>query len=258
MAFKKTANKIRKNILQLTYQAKSAHVGSSLSIVDILTVIYLKFINFKKRNFNTFVLSKGHACLALYCILYEKKKISKKILFSYGKNNSLLMSHISHQVPGVVFSTGSLGHGLPVATGIALAAKIKKNKKKIFVLISDGELNEGSNWEALLFAAHHKLNNLIVIIDYNKIQSLDWVKNTLKIEPLKKKLESFGLNVLEVDGHDHFAIYDKLRKTSVTKPSVVMAHTIKGKGVSFMENKVLWHYRPPNKRELELSLSELK
>jgi len=256
--FKKIAKKIRKNIIQICHNSKASHLGSSLSAIDILIVIYLRFINFRNKNRNIFILSKGHACLALYCLLYEIKKISKKILFSFGKNHSILMAHASHKVPGVDFSTGSLGHGLPVATGIALACKIKKIKKKVFVLISDGELNEGSTWEALLFSAHHKLNNLIVIIDYNKIQSFDWVKKVLNIEPLKQKLKSFGCKVLIVDGHDHYQIFKKLNQASLIKPTIIIANTIKGKGVSFMENKVLWHYRPPNKNELQLALGELK
>ena len=256
--FKKIAKKIRENILKLTYSANSSHVGSSLSIVDILVVVYLKFINFEKKNFNIFILSKGHACLALYCILYEKNKISKKTLESFGKNNSLLMSHASHKVPGVHFSTGSLGHGLPVAAGVALANKIKKTNKRVIVLLSDGELNEGSNWESLLFASHNNLNNLTIIIDYNKIQSLDFVKNTLKIEPLKKKLISFGCSVNEVDGHNYLKIFNSLKKIPKAKPLVIIAHTIKGKGVKFMENKVLWHYKSPNLKELNKALIGLR
>ena len=150
------SNKVRENILKTTFTAKSAHIASALSIVDIITVIYLKFIN--KKNKNIFILSKGHACLAHYCLLHELKYISKKVLNTYGKDGTILMSHSSHKVPGVNLSTGSLGHGLPVAVGIALSNKIKKIKdKKVFVLLSDGELNEGSNWESLMFASHHKL-----------------------------------------------------------------------------------------------------
>jgi transketolase len=255
---KKISQHIRQNIVKLSHFSNTSHIGSSLSAIDILVVIYFKFIKFNQKNRNIFILSKGHACLGLYCLLYEIKKISKKTLLSFGKNNTILMSHASHKVPGVDFSTGSLGHGLPVGTGIALASKIKKIKKKVFVLISDGELNEGSTWEALLFSVHHKLNNLIVIIDYNKIQSLDWVKNVLKIEPLKQKLKSFGLNVLILDGHNHAQIFQKLNKIDSSKPTVIIANTIKGKGISFMQNKILWHYRAPNKYELKLALRELK
>ena len=239
---KKISKNVRKKILIHSFKAKSAHIASSLSIVDIITVIY--FNQLKKNKNNLFLLSKGHACLAHYCLLNELKIISDKILNTYGKNNSLLMSHSSHKVPGVIFSTGSLGHGLPVSVGIALSNKIKK-KNKIFVLLSDGELNEGSNWESFLFASHHKLDNLIIIIDYNKIQSLDFVKNTLKLEPLRAKLSSFGLKVKIIDGHNHSKISRSL-KTKTNKPLVIIANTVKGKGIRFMENKVLWHYKSPN------------
>jgi len=248
------SKKIRKKILNMSYKAQSAHIGSSLSIVDIITVLYLKIIN---RNIkNIFILSKGHACLAHYCLLNQLKVISDKMLNTYGKNNSILMCHSSHKVKGVNLSTGSLGHGLPVATGIALSNVILKRKEKVFVLLSDGELNEGSNWESILFAAHHKLKNLVIIIDYNKVQSLDSVKNTIKLEPIKQKFLSFGCDAVLINGHDHKEIFKAIKKKT-TKPLVVIASTIKGKGVSFMENKVLWHYRPLNKIELEKGLKEL-
>lgn len=248
------SKKIRRKILNVSNKAQSAHIGSSLSIIDIITVLYLKII---KRNLkNIFILSKGHACLAHYCLLNQLKVISDKMLNTYGKNNSILMCHSSHKVKGVNLSTGSLGHGLPVATGIALSNVILKRKEKVFVLLSDGELNEGSNWESILFAAHHKLKNLVIIIDYNKVQSLDSVKNTIKLEPIKQKFLSFGCDAVLINGHDHKEIFKAIKKKT-TKPLVVIASTIKGKGVSFMENKVLWHYRPLNKIELEKGLNEL-
>ena len=248
------SKKIRRKILNVSNKAQTAHIGSSLSIVDIITVLYLKII---KRNLkNIFILSKGHACLAHYCLLNQLKVISDKMLNTYGKNNSILMCHSSHKVKGVNLSTGSLGHGLPVATGIALSNVILKRKEKVFVLLSDGELNEGSNWESILFAAHHKLKNLVIIIDYNKIQSLDSVKNTIKLEPIKQKFLSFGCDAVLINGHNHKEILKAIKKKT-TKPLVIIANTIKGKGVSFMENKVLWHYRSPNKIELEKGLKEL-
>ena len=197
------AKQIRIRILQISNRAKSSHVGSCLSIVDILVVLYKNFINKK----NIFVLSKGHACLAYYCVLQKFGHFSNKTLNTYGKNNTVLLSHVSHKVPGVEFSTGSLGHGLPYATGMALAEKINITNNKIFVLISDGELNEGTTWESLLFASFHKLDNLIIIIDYNKIQSLDFTKNILKLEPLRKKFQSFGCNVKNINGHNFIQIY---------------------------------------------------
>jgi transketolase len=254
MQLKHIAKKIRIRILKLSNSAKSSHIGSSLSIVEILVVLYKFFI--QKRNI--FVLSKGHACLAYYCVLQKFGYFSDKILKSYGKNNTILLSHVSHKVPGVDFSTGSLGHGLPYATGRALAEKINKTSNKIFVLISDGELNEGTTWESLLFAAHHKLDNLIIIVDYNKIQSLDFAKNVLKLEPLNKKFKSFGCNVKNINGHNFNQIYRSFLVKKNKKPTIIIANTIKGKGVSFMENSILWHYKFPNEKELDIALKELK
>ena len=251
---KEIAKEIRKKILKLSNTAKSSHVGSSLSIVDILLILYKFFI---KKN-NTFVLSKGHACLAYYCILQKFGYISNKILNSYGNNNTILLAHVSHKVPGVEFSTGSLGHGLPYATGRALADKINKKNNKIYVLISDGELNEGTTWESLLFASFHKLDNLIVIIDYNKIQSLDFTKNVLKLEPLKEKFKSFNCNIKNINGHDFNQIYKSLLVSKNGKPTVIIANTIKGKGVKYMEGKILWHYKSPSTQELDIAINELK
>lgn len=251
---KKISKEIRKKILELSYAAKSSHVGSSLSIVDILLILYKFYI--KKKH--VFILSKGHACLAYYCILQKFGYISNKILNSYGNNNTILLAHVSHKVPGVVFSTGSLGHGLPYATGRALAEKINKTNNNIYVLISDGELNEGTTWESLLFASFHNLDNLFVIIDYNKVQSLDYTKNVLKLEPLKKKFESFNCNVKNINGHNFNEIYKSLLISNKKKPTIVIANTIKGKGVKYMENKISWHYKFPNKQELDMAISELK
>ena len=256
-----TGQKLRTNILKLSNLARSSHIGSCLSIVEILTVLFnniLKNYSVKKNSLgDRFFLSKGHGCLALYCILHEKKFISKKILFSYGQNNSLLMSHVSHDVPSVIFSTGSLGHGLPVAVGSALSAKIKKSNRKTYVLLSDGELNEGTTWEALMFASHHKLNNLCLIVDYNKMQSLTTVSNTLKLEPLKKKIESFGCKAISVNGHNYFQLKKAFKFNERKKPKVIIANTVKGKGISFMENNIAWHYKFPNKRELMQALKEI-
>ena len=245
---------IRVNILKKTYQANSSHIGSCYSIVEILYALY--FLKLKKKD--TFILSKGHAALALYCTLFEKKILSKASLDSYGKNNTTLMAHASHKVKGVEFSTGSLGHGLPYATGKALGEKINKSKNKIYVLISDGELNEGTTWESLLFASFHRLDNLFIIIDYNKIQSLDFVKKVLKIEPLRQKLTSFNCNVFNIDGHNINQIVKSLKPKNNNKPNIIIANTIKGKGVKFMENTVLWHYKSPNEKELSDAMKDLK
>ena len=256
----KIIKSIKTHILQLSYKAKSSHIGGCLSIVEILVVLFngiLKKTSVKRKFKDTFILSKGHACLALYCILFEKGILSKKTLLSYGENNTLLMSHASHYVPGIKFSTGSLGHGLPVAIGSALSAKKDKNNRKVFVLISDGELNEGTTWEALMFAAHHKLNNLCVIIDYNKLQSLTFVSETIKIEPLIKKISSFGCDVKNINGHNILQLKKALKLKNKNKPRVIIANTIKGKGVSFMENNIAWHYKSPNARELKKALKEV-
>lgn len=252
MNTKELAKKIRLLTLQIIFKAKASHMGSAFSIVDILSVLFSSFI--KK---NIFILSKGHACSALYVTLYLKKYFTKKKLFSFGKNKSLLMTHASHKVSGVEFSTGSLGHGLSFAVGKALAYKIKKKLKKVYVLLSDGELNEGSVWEALLFASHHKLDNLIIIIDYNKIQGLGFLKDILNMEPLEKKFESFGCNVKRIDGHNHNHLKLALTRINKKKPLIILADTIKGKGIKELENSVASHYKSPSIKEFNLYKKEI-
>ena len=249
----KSIKNIRTNILKKTFQAQSSHIGSCFSIVELLAVLYFK----RLRKNDTFILSKGHAALALYCTLFEKKMLSKLELNSYGKNNSNLMHHVSHNVKNIEFSSGSLGHGLPYAVGKALGEKIDKTNNRVYVIISDGELNEGTTWESLLFASFHNLNNLFIIIDYNKIQSLDFVKNVMKLEPLKEKMKSFNCNVEKINGHNIRSIQKSLINRS-NKPKVIIADTIKGKGVDFMENKILWHYKAPTKEQLYTALKKLK
>jgi transketolase len=198
-----------------------------------------------------FILSKGHCCSAVYAALALSGFFPVSQLDSYGEDGSTLMAHISHKVPGVEFSTGSLGHGLPFGCGKAIAAKRLNQQWRTFVLLSDGELDEGSNWEAILFAPQHLLSNLTVIIDYNKIQSLGRVKDILDLEPLRPKFESFRWAVKEVDGHSH----DELRSAlsgvpwEPNRPSCLKAHTTKGKGVDFMESQLAWHYKSPNSSE---------
>ncbi len=245
---------IRVNILKLSYKAKSSHIGSSLSIVEILYILYFKVL---KKN-DRFILSKGHAALGLYCALFEKKILTRKELFSFGDNGTKLMAHASHKVKGVEFSTGSLGHGLPVAVGKALYFKSKKLKNKVYVLISDGELNEGSTWESLLFACHHRLNNLIIILDNNKIQSMGHVKNIMRLEPIKKKLLAFGASVFRCNGHNINNIGKIFNIKDRNKPKFIIADTIKGKGVSFMENNNLWHYKNPDENQLDKALKEIE
>jgi len=260
---KKFATSIRKNSLRMVHRAKASHIGSALSIADILAVLYSKVININPKDptyylRDRFILSKGHACVAVYSTLAQVGLIDMRDLESYGENFSWLMNHISHKVPGVEFSTGSLGHGLPFAVGKSLAAKVQSQPWRVFVILSDGEMDEGSNWEALMFASHHKLTNLTIIIDYNKLQSLSSVENTLALEPLAEKLKAFGCSVVDIDGHDHNQIFTALVTRNSTKPVVIIANTIKGKGVSFMENAVVWHYKNPDDIQLENALLELE
>jgi len=182
--------------------------------------------------------------------------ISEGEIFTYAKDFSNLMSHISHKVNGVEFSTGALGHGLPFALGKAIAAKVNGERWRTFVIVGDGEMQEGSNWESLMFAAHHNAANLTLIIDANNLQSLTSVDKTLAIEPLQKKIEAFGWECSDIDGHDHNQIAKSLAKKTL-KPHCIIARTIKGKGVSYMENQVAWHYKCPNSEELEIALKEI-
>ena len=244
----------------MVHKAKASHIGSALSIVDILAVLYGEVMNYdplkpNKDNRDRFILSKGHACVAVYAALAEVGFFNKQELQTYGNDFSNLMNHISHKIDGVEFSTGALGHGLPFGVGKALASKLKKDSWKTFVVLSDGEMDEGSNWEALMFASHHKLDNLTCIIDYNKLQSLDSINNTLALEPLEQKLQSFGCHTIDIDGHNHNELESALLDESCGKPKVIIANTIKGKGVSFMENSVAWHYKSPSDSQLAEALS---
>ena len=246
-------------------RARASHIGSALSIADIVAVLYGRILNVHPArpdhpDRDRFILSKGHACVAVYAALAETGFIDPALLDTYGADGSLLMAHISHKVPGAEFSTGALGHGLPFGTGKALAARRRGQHWRTIVLTSDGEWDEGSNWEAALFAAHHGLDNLLCILDYNKLQSLRTVDETLRLEPLHSKFAAFGWAVREVDGHDHDALADALRSGpwEAGKPSMLIAHTVKGKGVPFMENKVEWHYRNPTPELLAEALVALE
>jgi len=257
------AKKIRELSLRLVHKAKASHIGSALSIADLLGVMISEpgLCNLpgpQEPRRDRLLLSKGHACVALYSALCIKGFFDETELMTYGDDFSPFMNHASHYVPGVEISTGALGHALPIACGKALAARAKKENWHTFVILSDGEMQEGSNWEALMFASHHGLSNLTIIIDSNNLQSLTTVEETLSISPLDDKLTSFGWKVFQVDGHCHEAI---LRSISDAKessmPSAVIMHTIKGKGVSFMEGSVEWHYKSPSNSQLNKAISEL-
>ena len=233
-------------------------------MADILAVLYgnvLRFLPQEPRwsDRDRLILSKGHCCAGVYSALAEVGFISVEELSTYGQNGSRLMTHISHKVPGVEFSTGSLGHGLPFGCGKALAAKRQGKAWRSFVIISDGELNEGSNWEAILFAPQHRLDNLVVVVDYNKIQSLGSVSEVIDLEPLADKFRAFRWAVREVDGHDHAQMEAALSTVAweAGKPSCLIAHTIKGKGVSFMEHQLNWHYKTPSKEQLETAIQQI-
>jgi transketolase len=258
------ARQIRISALQMVHKGRASHIGSALSISDIVAVLYGRVLQLRPEEpawpeRDRFILSKGHACVAVYAALAERQFFPRSDLFNYGQDHSPLMNHISHKVPGVEFSTGSLGHGLPFGVGKALAAKRRGAHWRTFVLLSDGELGEGSNWEAMMFAAHHRLDNLVAIVDYNKLQSLTTVDETLRIEPLADKFQAFGWTAREVDGHDHAALAAALDVGARPRgcPLMLIAHTTKGKGVSYMENKVEWHYKTPNDEQLAQALTAL-
>ena len=257
------ALKIRKNAVNMTSAGGSSHIGSILSIADILAVLYGSVMNYKAgepkwKGRDRFILSKGHAGAGVYAALAESGFMPVEKLRTHYQDGSDLSGHVSHKgIPGVEFSTGSLGHGLPVATGMALAAKINRDKHNIYVLMSDGECDEGSNWEAALFAPHHKLDNLVVIIDRNKLQSIHSTEDTLSLEPFVDKWQAFGWNVVDVDGHDHQKLLDACGSMVTGKPLCIIANTTKGKGVSFMEDNILWHYRSPQGEEHNAAMQEL-
>lgn len=259
------ALRIRRHCVRMTHLGKSSHVGSALSSVDILAALYGKVLRVRPGepqwpDRDRFILSKGHAAVGLYATLAESGFFPTNWLDTHYQDGSRLSGHVIHHgVPGIDASTGSLGHGLSIAAGLALAAKRDKMSWRTFALLSDGECDEGSTWEAALFAPHHRLDNLVAIIDYNKIQSLAPVKETLDLEPFAEKWRAFGWETREVLGHDLSALvaaFDTL-PLGHGRPCCLIAHTVKGKGVSFMENSVLWHYRPPNPEELKNALEEL-
>lgn len=258
------ARQIRRHVIQMTSLSGASHVGSCLSMADLLAVLYGQILSYDPDRpdwdaRDRFILSKGHGAAALYAVLAESGFLPIDELKTHCQDGSRLMGHASHKVPGVEFSTGSLGHGLPFGVGLALSAKLDDKSHRTFVVLSDGECDEGSNWEAAMFAAHHGLDNLVAVIDYNKIQSLASVSETLELEPFADKWQAFGWAVAEVDGHDHRAIAEVFASlpSKAGKPSVLIAHTTKGKGVSFMENSVLWHYRSPKGEEFDAAMAEL-
>lgn len=260
------AKKIRRIILDLSYKNKVGHIGSSFSIVEILTALYFNILkvdpkNSTNYNRDRFILSKGHACTTLYATLHLKGFFDELVLNQFHNDGGVLHGHPCRNLNlGIEFSTGSLGHGLGLGAGVALAAKRLKRDYFTYVLLSDGECNEGEVWETVLFAAQQKLDNLVAIIDYNKIQAFGLVSEVMNLEPLGEKFKAFGWSTVEINGHDFNEIITALSDLpkELNKPLAVIAHTTKGKGVSFMENELAWHYKCPNEQELTQALIELQ
>ena len=249
----------------MVYRGKSGHIGSMLSTADVYSVLYTRVLNVfpeqpEKESRDRFILSKGHGGAALLATLAERGFFPMEWLNGYYQHNGKLSGHISHHIPGVEFSTGSLGHGLPVACGMAMAAKQAKKTHRVFCMVSDGDLNEGSSWEAIMLAGQHRWDNLIMLVDYNRLQALGASEDIIDLEPLAPKLEMFGWKVAAVDGHDCEAIEDVLLKLPLEsgRPSAVIFKTVKGKGVSFMENDYKWHYGGLTAELLEQAIKEVE
>jgi len=264
--FKTIANELRKRIIKTSHKAKIPHLGSCLSCIDLLTYLYwseLSINPYEPQNINRdrFVLSKGHGAPALFQVLAKKCFFPHSDLNSFGEEGSFFHEHPPKPglVPGIEAATGSLGHGLPMALGMALSSRILKINFKCYALLSDGECNEGSIWEAAMMAASQEVDNLTVIIDFNKWQATGRSKDILALDPLREKWEAFGWYTQEINGHDFFQINKAFFNVSKikNKPKAIIANTIKGKGISFMEDDNNWHYRIPNDAELKKALDEL-
>lgn len=258
--------RIRLHVLRMVHAADASHVGGCFSMADLLAVLYGAALRVDParpdwEDRDRLVVSKGHAAAAVYAALAERGFFPVEWLDTYCQNGSRLAGHISHHgVPGIEVSSGSLGHGLPIACGMALAGRCDERPYRVFALLSDGELDEGSNWESILFAPHHGLDNLTAIVDYNKIQSFGTVGEVLDLEPLADKWRAFGWSVREIDGHDYPQILASVSQLPPVagRPTVVIAHTIKGRGVGFMENQLAWHYRSPNAEQLAAACREIE
>ena len=262
----KIANEIRISVIEEVYAGKSGHPGGSLSCADILTVLYFNQMEIDATNPQTskrdrFVLSKGHCSPALYATLAQRGFFKKEDLFTFRGIDSILQGHPDmKKIPGVDMSTGSLGQGLSAANGMAMAAKLNQDTNRIYCLLGDGEIEEGQVWEAAMSAAHYKLDNLCAIVDNNNLQIDGTVEEVMNSYPIKEKFASFGFHVISIDGHDMGQLINAFEeaKTIKQKPTVIIAKTIKGKGVSFMENQVGWHGKAPNEEQYKIALKELR
>lgn len=259
------AQEVRYMTLQLSHNANESHTAGALSMADILVTLYVNYLNNSPEKQESidrdrFILSKGHCCASLYAVLAEMGYFKKEELMKhFAENGTHFYAHASHKLPGIELSTGSLGHGLPVACGLALGSKRKNLAYKVYCLVGDGEMDEGSNWEAIMFAAHNQLDNLCLIVDKNKMQALGDTKDVLCLDPLPDKFRAFQWNVIDIDGHNYDQIIDAFENfiSCKNKPTVIVANTIKGKGVSFMEHNLKFHYSAPTSDELEKAKEEL-
>ncbi|MBR4289526.1 MAG: transketolase [Oscillospiraceae bacterium] len=269
MTSEQLAWRIRRHGVEMTHLSGGSHLGAILSVADIVAVLYAEELKFDVNNpkwedRDRFILSKGHAGASIYAALAESGFFPVEELKTHYANGSRLSGHVSHHLPGVDFSTGSLGHGLSAGTGMAYAAKKDGKDHRVFVVLGDGECNEGSVWEAAMFANHFRLSNLVAIVDHNHMQSLDFNENTIELEDFGAKWRAFGWNVIEIDGNDHVQLRSALAQTRGNrtaephKPTVIIANTIKGCGISFMRNDILWHYRFPHDGwEYDTAVTEL-
>jgi transketolase len=257
------ALKLRRHVVRMCSRRGSSHVASGLSIADIVAMLYGEVLNIDPANpdwpeRDRFILSKGHAGACVYAALAERGFFDVAGLDEHYANGSRLSGHVSHKgVPGVEVSTGSLGHGLGIAAGMAFNLRRLGGRQRVIAVLSDGECDEGSVWEAALFAGHHRLANLCAVIDYNKLQSIGRVSETINLEPFGAKWRAFGWHALRVDGHDHRALRRAFGERADNRPTCIVADTVKGRGVSFMENEVLWHYRAPRDDEYVAAMREL-
>lgn len=263
---RKLANKIRRRDLQAVFEAGAGHIGGEMSVTDILTALYFKIMHLEPQNpkapqRDRLVLSKGHTALALYVVLAEKGFIPPDEISTFLQHKSRLNGHPNRvKVPGVETNTGPLGHGLPIGVGMAKAAQLNGEQWRTFVITGDGEMQEGSNWEAIMAAAQFKLDNLTLIIDHNRLQQGARLADTNNLAPLAPKLEAFGWAVEEIDGHDMDQICAALATDTISegKPKCIVAHTNKGQGISFMSDNVAWHHKVPNEEQYKQAMAELE
>ncbi len=258
-----SVKKTKTIILEQSKRANVGHIGSALSVADIVSALYQSVLRIQSPDDpdrERFILAKGHASLALYAVLYQMGWIDQAQLDSYCSDGSLLGVHPESALTGVEFSTGSLGQGLSMGVGAALAARMQKSPRRVFVLMSDGECDEGSVWEAAMFASHHKLANLVAIVDFNRQQALGLKKDVLDNEPFAQRWRGFGWSVDEVDGHNPHEIVQTINRLDTTSgpPHLILAHTLLGKGVSFMEGKVEWHYLPMSDSQYSQAMEEVE